>query len=125
MFNVPEKEVGEAIIFVTMENRNPSVHEMALGFSIILFHAMVEIECDGSMVISLSEALTHLVALDRTDLAMSLIFGLCGDYDLVMPSEFMQYAVFGPVAKAFIAELTFDLGKMVEENEKELMDLGS
>ena len=124
MFNVPEKEVGEAIVGMTLEDPNPSVHQMALGLSIILFHTMVENECDGTKIISLSDALTALIDLDRTDLAMSLLIGLLGEYGMGMPSEFMQYAVFGPVAKAFIVEFSMSFGEMVDDNEEELMDLG-
>ena len=92
--------------------------------AIILFHTMVENECDGTKIISLSDALTALIDLDRTDLAMSLMIGLLGEYGMGMPSGFMQYAVFGPVAKAFIVELSTNFGEMVDDNEEELMDLG-
>ena len=57
MFNVPEKEVGEAMVGMTLEDQSPSVHQMALGLSIILFRTMVENECDGTKIISLSDAL--------------------------------------------------------------------
>ena len=124
MFNVPEKEVGEAMVGMTLEDQSPSVHQMALGLSIILFRTMVENECDGTKIISLSDALTALIDLDRTDLAMSLMIGLLGEYGMGMPSEFMQYAVFRPVAKAFIVEFSMSFGEMVDDNEEELMDLG-
>ena len=124
MFNVPEKEVSEAMVGMTLEDQSPSVHQMALGLSIILFRTMVENECDGTKIISLSDALTALIDLDRTDLAMSLLIGLLGEYGMGMPSEFMQYAVFGSVAKAFIVELSTNFGEMVDDNEEELMDLG-
>ena len=100
MFNVPEKEVGEAMVGMTLEDQSPSVHQMALGLSIILFRTMVENECDGTRIISLSDALTALIDFDRTDLAMSLMIGLLGEYGMGMPSGFMQYAVFGSVANS-------------------------
>ena len=124
MFNVPKKEVGEAMVGMTLEDQSPPVHQMALGLSIILFRTMVENECDGTKIISLSDALTALIDLDRTDLAMSLLIGLLGEYGMGMPSEFMQYAVFGSVAKAFIVEFSMSFGEMVDDNEEELMDLG-
>lgn len=75
---------------MTLEDQSPSVHQMALGLSIILFHTMVENECDGTKIISLSDAFTALIDLDRTDLAMSLMIGLLGEYGMGMPSEFIM-----------------------------------
>ena len=117
MFNIPDAEVGEAIIEEIRDDKNPSVHLAALGYAIVLFNEIMDNESDAHMLMALPQALDALIDLNRIDLAMSLFIGLCADYDVDLPTELMQYAVFGPVAESFIIELEMELSSMLEEIE--------
>ena len=117
-------DTGRAILDEVRDKKYPSLRRTAYGYAIVLLYNMADIETEAKKLRAVPHILDGLIDFGLTDEAMSFFVKLCEQYKVPLTSAFVQYAVIGPLAKAFVIEFYIVFRDLMEELEPSLKQIG-
>ena len=117
-------DTGRAILDEVRDKKYPSLRLTAYGYAIALLFNMADVETEAKKLRAVPQILDGMINFGLTDEAMSFFVRLCEQYKVPLTPPFIQYAVIGPLAKAFVIELYIAFREQMEELEPSLKQIG-
>jgi len=117
-------DTGRAILKELRDRKYPSLRRTAYGYALVLLYNMADVETEAKKLRAVPHVLDGLIDFGMTDEAMSFFIKLCGQYNVELIPAFLQFAVIGPLAKAFVIEFYIVFRDMMEELEPALSRAG-
>ena len=124
MSEIIDIDTGKAILDEVRDKKYPSLRRTAYGYALVLLYNMTDRETEAKKLRAVPRILDGLIDFGLTDEAMSFFIRLCVRYDVALSPAFLQYAVIGPLAKAFIIEFYIAFRDLIEELEPSLKEIG-
>ena len=117
-------DTGRTILDEVRDKKYPSLRRTAYGYAIVLLFNMADIETEAKKLRAVPQILDGMIDFGLTDEAMSFFVKLCEQYKVPLTPAFIQYAVIGPLAKAFVIEFYIVFRDLMEELEPSLKQIG-